>query len=184
VGRDYRSGPHAQLTVGAELLRPCNTFLWWRDNNTWGDVTNPGSAPVPPAPGHSWLVRDRYHADCNDSAGMERRAPTGHAVSDFVNSYVSSIYSRDDRSVPPERALRYAGRRASMAQARRRECRHGTIPSGMFRRPRTRFPFREGRKGSQHSMGVTARRRHVPARGRWNAAHSIPQWLRPGGQDA
>ncbi len=30
----------------------------------------------------------------------------------------------------------------------------------------TRFPFREGRKGSQRSMGVTARRRHIPALGR------------------
>lgn len=44
--------------------------------------------------------------------------------------------------------------------------RHGTIPSGMFRRPRTRFPFPEGGKGSQYSMGVTAKRRHVPERGR------------------
>ena len=158
VRRDYRARLPAR-SVGPELLHPSNTYCGL---NTVGIRIG---APFY-WPRASKLVRDRYDADCNNSAGMETWTPTGRAVFNFARLYKSSIYKRDQNVDFSERALLHAGERVLMALTRRRECRLGTIPSGTFRGPRTRFPFREGRKGSLHSMGVTARRRHVPARGR------------------
>lgn len=167
MSRDYSVRPHAQLRSGQNCCGRATLFCGGEPISYLEMRRKFGPAPRPTGPPgiHGWSATvmtqiATTRPEWRDELQLAARPQISLDLIFQAYTVVAiELFSRNGPCCMLGDAPRWRWPGAG-------NVRHGTIPSGMFRRPRTRFPFPEGGKGSQYSMGVTAKRRHVPERGR------------------